>query len=217
MQADGRANTCRRRSMVHRDRIRGRRLQRSVCGPTCHTSIWTTGGGARVEPTVDVISDEHTSQTNLIPPSVPRVPVFFLMTPILPLYRVQRAAVKAKAVATRGSVVTVRQRRCGYARRKCVCKGPTVQLVQEWELQRAETSTIVSVSRRAIVFAVDGDERCCGGRRKSQPRRYAVGGGLKKTGSRIPRASSSAAARNSRQERIAQARIHSCGDEECAD
>jgi hypothetical protein len=34
-----------------------------------------------------VISDEHTSQTYLMPPSVPRVPVFFLMTPMPPHYR----------------------------------------------------------------------------------------------------------------------------------
>jgi hypothetical protein len=38
--------------------------------------------------TVDVISDEHTSQTYLIPPSVPRVPVFFLITPMVSLWRV---------------------------------------------------------------------------------------------------------------------------------
>lgn len=36
--------------------------------------------------TVDVISDEQTSHTYLMPPSVPRVPVFFLMTPMMPLY-----------------------------------------------------------------------------------------------------------------------------------
>ena len=36
--------------------------------------------------TVDVMSDEHTSQTYLVPPSVPRVPVFFLMTPMVPRY-----------------------------------------------------------------------------------------------------------------------------------
>ena len=34
--------------------------------------------------TVEVMSDEQTSQTYLMPPSVPRVPVFFLMTPIAP-------------------------------------------------------------------------------------------------------------------------------------
>jgi hypothetical protein len=34
------------------------------------------------ELTVEVMSDEHTSQTYLMPPSVPRVPVFFLMTPM---------------------------------------------------------------------------------------------------------------------------------------
>lgn len=33
--------------------------------------------------TVEVMSDEHTSQTYLMPPSVPRVPVFFLMTPMM--------------------------------------------------------------------------------------------------------------------------------------
>jgi hypothetical protein len=38
--------------------------------------------------TVEVISDEHTSQTYLMPPSVPRVPVFFLITPIVSLWRV---------------------------------------------------------------------------------------------------------------------------------
>lgn len=32
--------------------------------------------------TVDVISPEHTSQINLCPPSVPRVIVFFRITPI---------------------------------------------------------------------------------------------------------------------------------------
>ena len=37
-------------------------------------------------PTVDVISDEQTSQTYFVPPSVPRVPVFFLMTPMVPRY-----------------------------------------------------------------------------------------------------------------------------------
>ena len=35
--------------------------------------------------TVEVMSDEHTSQTYLMPPSVPRVPVFFLMTPMISL------------------------------------------------------------------------------------------------------------------------------------
>jgi hypothetical protein len=44
---------------------------------------------AWVELTVDVISEEHTSQTYLMPPSVPRVPVFFLITPILTLYCIQ--------------------------------------------------------------------------------------------------------------------------------
>ncbi len=39
-------------------------------------------GDAQIYPTVDVISDEQTSQTYLIPPSVPRVPVFFLITPM---------------------------------------------------------------------------------------------------------------------------------------
>jgi hypothetical protein len=33
--------------------------------------------------TVDVMSDEQTSHTYLVPPSVPRVPVFFLMTPMV--------------------------------------------------------------------------------------------------------------------------------------
>jgi hypothetical protein len=40
-----------------------------------------------VEHTVDVMSEEQTSQTYLTPPSVPRVPVFFLITPMLPHYR----------------------------------------------------------------------------------------------------------------------------------
>lgn len=38
--------------------------------------------------TVLVISAEHTSQMYLTPPSVPRVIVFFLMTPILTLWEV---------------------------------------------------------------------------------------------------------------------------------
>jgi hypothetical protein len=38
--------------------------------------------GLVAELTVEVMSDEHTSQTYLMPPSVPRVPVFFLMTPM---------------------------------------------------------------------------------------------------------------------------------------
>lgn len=39
----------------------------------------------RAELTVDVISDEQTSQTYLMPPSVPRDAVFFLMRPMVPL------------------------------------------------------------------------------------------------------------------------------------
>jgi hypothetical protein len=39
------------------------------------------------ELTVEVISDEQTSQIYFAPPSVPREPVFFLMTPMLPFYR----------------------------------------------------------------------------------------------------------------------------------
>jgi len=37
----------------------------------------------RAELTVDVMSDEQTSQTYLTPPSVPRDPVFFLMRPMM--------------------------------------------------------------------------------------------------------------------------------------
>lgn len=39
---------------------------------------------ARHERTVEVMSDEQTSQTYFVPPSVPRAPVFFLMTPMVP-------------------------------------------------------------------------------------------------------------------------------------
>lgn len=39
---------------------------------------------ARHKRTVDVMSDEQTSQTYFVPPSVPRAPVFFLMTPMVP-------------------------------------------------------------------------------------------------------------------------------------
>jgi hypothetical protein len=52
-----------------------------------NNGAWERGSN---EPTVDVISAEHTSQTYLMPPSVPRVPVFFLITPMLALVRVQR-------------------------------------------------------------------------------------------------------------------------------
>jgi len=48
------------------------------------TSTW--GGLApesSMQHTVEVMSEEHTSQTYLMPPSVPRVPVFFLMTPMV--------------------------------------------------------------------------------------------------------------------------------------
>lgn len=53
---------------------------------------------------MDVISEEQTSQTYLMPPSVPRVPVFFLITPMAP--HDLRAAVKegSHAGSTKGTV-----------------------------------------------------------------------------------------------------------------
>ena len=50
------------------------------------SATYKVKGEGRACRTVEVMSDEHTSQTYLVPPSVPRVPVFFLMTPMVPRY-----------------------------------------------------------------------------------------------------------------------------------
>jgi hypothetical protein len=69
--------------MGRRGRTRGRRLLlRSECGPTEEVGEHGEAAGPIAGLTVEVMSDEHTSQTYLMPPSVPRVPVFFLMTPM---------------------------------------------------------------------------------------------------------------------------------------
>lgn len=49
--------------------------------------------------TVFVISAEHTSQMYLTPPSVPRVTVFFLMTPISTLWELRPQSVSKSLMA----------------------------------------------------------------------------------------------------------------------
>lgn len=90
----------RRRNMARKGRNRCTHGARSVFGPIPNrnvskspsAAIGANGGGFnddarnRTELTVEVISAEQTSQTYLTPPSVVRVTVFFLMTPIVPGY-----------------------------------------------------------------------------------------------------------------------------------
>lgn len=59
---------------------------RSGCVPVhVNKKLFPSSALRKLRHTVEVMSDEHTSHTYLIPPSVPRVPVFFLMTPMMPV------------------------------------------------------------------------------------------------------------------------------------
>lgn len=66
--------------------------------------VRSVAGAAQL--TVDVISDEQTSQTYLMPPSVPRVPVFFLITPIVP-HQTRAAAAEVRQAADPGETAKV--------------------------------------------------------------------------------------------------------------